>query len=310
MRPTLDSAAIEVVRQRMLGRVARRRVSPEDYAWVIADSLAFDGHPYANHPGGDERSLKGLTAAAIRQYHKENLITSRLVLVVAGDLDRAKVEGALAATLGTLPRGEYKWQLPPAVVRERRSLVVAQRAVRTNYLVGTLFGPARGSPEYAAFDQAMSLFGSFVSYNVREAAQLSYAAGVTTVGNGVPHARLFVSTTDPDSVIRIVNTVREYLTGNVTIPRARIREQADNYTRAYLSASETASGQSYALANAFLYEGDARMAARSAEVTRRLTFFDMRRSLINHTKCFQWAFVGDTASAPRELMLGKDPTCK
>ena len=310
MHPTLDSAAIEIVRQRMLGRVNRRKVSPEDYAWYLADSLTFAGHPYSNHPGGSEASLRGLTQDAIRQYHKENMVTTRMVLVVAGDIDRAKLEGAISATLGTLPKGEYVWALPPKVTPTERKLVVAQRSSRTNYIVGTLFGPARGSPEFPAFEQGMAIYGSWFSYFVRTAASLSYAAGVSTSDNGVPRAQLFVSTTNPDSVLRIQKNVGEYLAGELAIPRARIKEQVESYQRAYLAQIETASGQASGLARALIYEGDPRLFARQGDVMKKLTGFDMKRAISNYGSCFQFVYVGDPGAVKKELMLPENAKCR
>ncbi len=311
MRPTLDSASVEVVRQRMLGRVARRRVSPEDFAWSLADSLSYDGHPYANPPGGTERSLKALTREGVRQYHTEQFVTSRMVLVVAGDLSRERIERALGESLGTLPRGEYKWVLPEPVTPTTRSLAVAGRSVRTNYIVATAFGPGRGTEEFHAFRSGMGLFGSVFSNLVREEAQLSYAAGVSVVENGLPLARLHVSTTNPDSVMRIVKNIFDFFAGDARInyPRAWIREQTENVHRGYLAAIETADGQGHALFDAFLYQGDPRMAARAGDVMKRLTIFDMRRAIRRYAKCLQFAYVGDTTSVPREVMLGKDPKC-
>jgi zinc protease len=310
MHPSLDSAAIEIVRLRMLGRVNRRKGSPEDYAWFLADSLAFAGHPYANHPGGNEASLRGLTQSAIRQYHKENMITTRMVLVVAGDIDRAKLEGAISATLGTLPRGEYVWSLPPKVTPTERKLVLAQRSSRTNYIVATLFGPARGSPEFHAFVQGMGVYSDWFSHYVRTEASLSYAAGISTFDYGVPHARLFVSTTNPDSVLRIQKNVGEYLAGELAIPRARIKEAYDSYQRSYLAQIETASGQASGLARAFLYEGDARLFARQGEVMKKLTGYDIKRAIANYGSCFQFAYVGDPGVVRKELMVPENAKCR
>src|SRR5690242_4015423 len=67
MHPSLDSAGLMVVRQRMLGAVSRRSTSPEAQAWFIADSMALRGHPYANNPDGNAHSLAALTPAMLRQ---------------------------------------------------------------------------------------------------------------------------------------------------------------------------------------------------------------------------------------------------
>jgi len=302
MHPTLDSASIEIVRQRMLGRVARRRASPEDYAWFLSDSLAFDGHPYAIDPDGSEQSLRALTADELKRYASEQFVTSRMVLVVVGDLSPEKVRQAVTQTLGTLPRGSYQWSLPEAPSRPRTNIVAAHRPTPTNHIVGTVIGPPRASKDYPAFERATYFVDDWISYVVREQQGLSYAAGVAVDDRGVPSAAIYVSTARPDSAIKLVNVVLSDVMSNVTIPRSRLREAAKGYTLAYIRSTETASGHASMLARAMLYDGDPTAASRRADVMGKLTFADLRASVRQYFKNIQYSFVGDTTRLPREQM--------
>ena len=302
MHPTLDSAAIEVVRQRLLGRVARRHASPEDYAWFLSDSVAFQGHPYAVDPEGSERSLRALTADALRRYASEQFVTSRMVLVVVGDVSRERIEGAVGRTLGILPRGSYQWSLPEGRRAAKSSVVAASRSATTNYIVGTVLGPPRSSKEYPAFERSMYLLDGWISYVVREREGLSYAAGVAVNDRGVPSASIYVSTTRPDTAIKLVNVVLTQVAANITIPRWRLRQNANAYTLAYIRGTESAAGHASLLARALLYEGDPSAASRRAEVMSRLAFSDLRRSIGDYAKNIQYAFVGDTTQVPRSEM--------
>ena len=302
MHPTLDSAAIEVVRQRLLGRVARRHASPEDYAWFLSDSLAFDGHPYAVDPDGSERSLRALTADQLRRYASEQFVTSRMVLVVVGDMSHDRVQHAVERTLGTLPRGSYQWSLPEAPSRPKTNIVAAYRSTPTNHIVGTVIGPPRSSKDYPAFERGMYFLDDWISYLVREQEGLSYAAGVDVNDRGVPSAAVYVSTARPDSAIKLVNLVLTQVVSNVTIPRSRLREAAKAYNLGYIRSTETAAGHASMLARALLYEGDPTAAAHRADVMGNLTFADLRGSIREYFKNIQYAFVGDTLWLPREQM--------
>jgi zinc protease len=303
MQPTLDSATIELVRQRMLGEVARRHASPEDYAQFLADSLAFHGHVYAIPANGSERSLRALNADALRRYAGEQFVTSRMVLVVVGDVRRERVERAAARTFGMLPRGSYQWSLPAEPPVPEPDIVAAHRPTTTNYIVGTVLGPPRSSKEYPAFERAMYFLDAWISAVVRVEQGLSYAAGVEVNDRAVPSASIFLSTTRPDTTLKLVNAILTRVASNITIPRAVLRSAAQSFTTTYIRRTESASTHAALLARALLYEGDPSAASRRADVMGRLAFPDLRRSIREYVKNIQYAFVGDTTHVPRREMI-------
>ena len=303
LQPTLDSATVEVVRTRMLSAAARRHTSPEEHAWFLADSLAFRGHPYAVEPDGSERSLRALTSELLRRYAKEHFVTTRMLLVVVGDLPRDQVERAIQRSFGTLPRGSYAWQLPEPWKPAKTEVATVERKTATNYIVGYMAGPSRSSPDYPAFDRAMRVLGSWISYGVREKAGLSYNAGVAVVERGAPSAAIYMSTTNPDSAMKIVNAIFKVYESEVMIPRATLRAGAKSFNTAYVYETETASGQASMLGRAALYDGDPTAASRLADVMGRIAFHDLRHAIRAYGKNIQYAFVGDTSRVPRAAMM-------
>ena len=303
MQPTLDSASMEVVRTRMLSAAARRHSSPEEHAWFLADSLAFRGHPYAVDPDGSDRSLRSLTSEILRRYASDQFVTTRMLLVVVGDLPRDRVERAIQRSFGTLPRGSYVWALPEPLKAAKAEVAVVDRASTTNYVVGAMAGPPRNSPDYPAFDRAMRLLGSWISYLVRDMAGLSYAANVVVAERGAPSALIYLSTTNPDSAIKIVNNVLKAYESQVKIPRPTLRESAKSFNSAYTYSTESASGQASLLGRAALYDGDPTAASRLADVMGKVASPDLRRAIRVYGKNIQYAFVGDTSRMPRAEML-------
>ena len=86
MAPTLDSSEVELVRARMIAGAREEDTRPEPMVSHLADSLEFVGHPYAFAPQGNETTLQSITLAALRSYHAKQLVTSRMLLVVVGNL--------------------------------------------------------------------------------------------------------------------------------------------------------------------------------------------------------------------------------
>src|SRR5436190_10817905 len=48
------------------------------------------------------------TPGDLQAYARDQLVTSRMLLVIAGSAERAQVESLVATTLGQLPRGDRK----------------------------------------------------------------------------------------------------------------------------------------------------------------------------------------------------------
>src|SRR5437762_9760256 len=92
---------------------------------------------------------------------RERLVTSRLLLVVVGNVSRARVEALVAGSLGKLPRGDYRWTLPPAPVPPAGTRwLIDNRPLATTYMVGYFAGPPPTSQRYWAFRVATALLSS------------------------------------------------------------------------------------------------------------------------------------------------------
>lgn len=295
--PTLDSTAMAIIRARLMTNVARRNASPEDLAYFLADSLAYRDHPYAVNPRGNAVSLATLTGDDLRAYARDQLVTSRMLLVVVGDIEPEHLRKAVTATLGALSRGAYVWTVPPAVKLAKPELVAVGRPTQTNYVLGYMNGPSRGSSDYVAFERATYLLSSLVSEVVREQSTLSYSARVDLIDRGASGAAFYVSTTRPDSALalfdRVLTLLSEY-DRDVTIPRHVLRKSAESYNTAYVFATESASSHADLMARAHLYQGDYQLASRQAELAARLAFPDLRKALRTYARNIQYVYVGDT----------------
>ena len=115
MRPTLAKSEVSLVKAQYLSGIRQRRDDPDALAGYLADSITFVGHPYAVSVGGNERSLQAVDSATLRDYHRTQLVTSRMLLVVVGNIDRAHIERLVSQSIGQLPAGSYKWTAPPRV---------------------------------------------------------------------------------------------------------------------------------------------------------------------------------------------------
>src|SRR5260370_3396313 len=129
----------------------------------------FRDPPYALDPEGTEASLTALTAEDLRAYARDQLVTSRMLLAVVGTVTRAHVESLVTATLGRLPRGAYRWTLPPAPPAHSPAWLIENRHLPTAYILGLFPGPPpTPGQRYWAFRLATPGLSCQIRYHIRE----------------------------------------------------------------------------------------------------------------------------------------------
>ena len=302
MEPTLDSADVELVRAQFLSAVQQRRDSPDALVEYLADSAAFAGHPYALVASGTERSIARISAADLRHYHDSQLSTSRMLLVVVGNVERAQVERLVSTTIGKLPRGNFAWTSPPEPPKRSPGAVIEQRALPTNYLRGYYVGPAATSPDYQALRIASAVLSGRLFAEIRVRRNLSYAPEAPFVERAIASGGFYVTTVAPDSTLAIMKTEVNNLKTGLVDPDALDRLESQFITEYFLS-NETNAEQANFLARAQLYRGDWRVADKFVDELRNVTPIDVRRVARNYMHDVRFAYVGDSARLPREAML-------
>jgi zinc protease len=303
--PTLDSAAVATVRERIRVMVSRRREEPDAWIADVADSVILAGHPYGVAPAGTAESMATLTAADVRHYVADQFVTSRMLLVIVGTVTREQVQRAVATTIGTLPRGSYVWTPPPPLPEHRQStLTVINQPLNTNYLLGLYAGPAITSPDYAAFHVATELLSGNLNNAVREKRSLSYAVYAPFYGNrAIALGGVYASSVAPSLVVPLV---REQIQRCQTTNLAswQLRDYVDNFITEYYLSHETNAEQAAALARAAIYRGDYRLADAEFEAFRNVSVGEVQQAASRYMRHIQFVYLGDPSGFDPKLVKG------
>ncbi len=301
--PRLEPADVAVVRDQLVAGVRQRRDSPESWAEHLADSVTYAGHPYGVDPIGTEQSLRALDADALRAYHRAEFVTSRMLLVIVGDVTRPVIDSLVTATFATLPTGQYRWTLPDTLPRRPTDLVRDDRNLATNYLAGYAPGPRAGHPDYAALRVATAILSGELFGEVRSRQALTYAVAAPFKEQAVGTVGLTVSTTEPEAALVAMRNVTLELQRIVIDPRA-LGPLILLFITEYFLNNETNAAQADFLARAQLYEGDWRRHADFARALRAVTPADIQRVLRTYYRDLQFAYVGDPAKLDPAVVRG------
>jgi zinc protease len=301
MMPTLSPGDVAIVREQLITAARQRRTQPDDAATELADSLIYHGHPYALTATGTPASLAAITPAQLRDYHRQHFVTSRMLLVVVGNVDRAHVERLVRSTIATLPRGSYQWTPPPPTIAAGRALAIDNRSLPTNYVLGYVAGPPATSRDYDALRVAAAVLSGRLFSEVRTRRNLSYSVEAPFRERAHAVGGLYVSTVDPNAVLRIMRRELTTLQTETVDPDGLKRLQQQFITEYYMK-NETNADQADVLARAEVYEGDFRAPDRFMAELRSVTPEDVRRVARQYLKEFRFAYVGDASKLDRSLL--------
>jgi zinc protease len=301
MAPTLSPGEVEIAREQLIAGARQRATHPDDAAEELADSLLYQDHPYALAATGTPASLASITIPQLRAYHAQQFVTSRMLLVVVGNVERADVERLVRGTIATLPRGSYKWTAPPPTVSTGRALAIENRSIPTNYVLGYVPGPAATNRDYVALRVATAVLSGRLYTEVRSRRNLSYDVESQFLERAQGVGGLYVTTVDPNAVLRIMRRELSTLQTETVDPEGLKRLEQQFITEYYLK-NETNADQANVLARAEVFAGDYRAADRFMDDLQRVTPADVRRVARQYLRGFRFAYVGDASKLDRSLL--------
>lgn len=303
MRPMLNKNDVGLVKAQYLSGIRQRRDDPDALADYLADSITFVGHPYAVSVLGNEKSIQGLDSATLREYQRTQFVTSRMLLVVVGNIDRPHIERLVTETIGQLPRGSYKWTPPPRIPEASTALVVERRQLPTNYILGYYSGPLASGADYQALRVATSVLTGRMFAEIRTRQNLTYDVHAPFVDHAATAGGLYVSTVAPDTTLKLMRAAIVDLQQGMLDP-VGLRQLEDQFITEYFLDNETNAAQADFLARSQLYQGDYREADRFVAQLKSVTPEAVQRVARRYMKGFRFAYVGDPSKLdPRTISL-------
>ena len=292
MYPTLEPGEFELVKEQILTAVRQRTDNPDALVSALADSFAFAGHPYARQPVGTVQSIGALTVDDVRRYHAQQIVKSRLLLVIVGNVPRPRVERLVRRTIAQLPAGSYAWTLPDTVSIPGSGFVFEQRSLPTNYILGIYAGPSAASKDYQALRVASAVLSGQLFAEIRSRRNLTYAVDAPFFERAIGAGGLYVTTVSPDTTLALMRQQVAALQQG-TIDGDALERLIQQFITEYFLNNETNAEQATFLARAQLYRGDYRAGERFVDELRQVTPDDVRRVSRRYMRNIRFAYVGD-----------------
>jgi zinc protease len=304
LNPSFTREDVALVQQRMVVSLSDDTDNPDVYLQKLQERVAYAGHPYLNDTSGTPETIAKLTPEDLRQYHVKLMETSRLLLVIVGDLNPTDVRTLVTASFGKLPRGTYKPAAMPQLTFDRSSVEVTRRDLPTNYIQGLFTAPPLTSPDIYAMRIASSILRDRVFEEVRVKRNLSYAPDAFLRTQAANVGGLYVTAVDANQSIQVMLNEIARLQ-NEPVSQDDIHAVIAQYLTTYYLGQETNAAQAGELAQYELIGGGWRDSVNFLERLSAVTPADIRRVSQKYMRNIRFVVLGNPAQIDKTVFTGQ-----
>jgi predicted Zn-dependent peptidase len=302
LNPAFAPEDIERARAQISTGLREQETNSDNFLQVLQDRVIYANHPYANDVNGTLETISRFTAKDLADYHKRMMETSRLLLVVVGDIDPKDVETRVAATIGKLPRGSYKESPYPALDFSKPTLDVTARTLPTNYVQGVFNAPSLNSPDYYAMRVAVTILQSRVYQEVRTKRQLSYAPNAELGSFSSNIGNIYVTAVDANQAVKVMLDEVKNLKNN-QIGDETIDGISGHFLTLHYIGQETNAAQAGELAKYELIGGGWRNAFGFLDKIRQVTPAEVQGAARKYMNNIRFVVIGDPKTINRDIFL-------
>lgn len=304
LHPSFAKEDVALVQERMVASLRDDTDDPDTYLQRLQERVAYTNHPYLNRMEGTAESVSRLTAEDLRRYHQKILETSRLLLVIVGDLDTAKVRMQIASSFGKLPQGTYRSDPVPQLAFDKSTVEVTSRNLPTNYVQGLFAAPPPNSPEIYPMRIASSILHDRVFQEVRVRRNLSYAPDAFLRNQGANIGGIYVTAVDANKAVHLMLEQIARLQKE-PLDVEDIQAVVAQYLTTYYMSQETNVSQAAELAAYELLGGGWRNSAAFIERLNAVTPADVQRVAQKYMRNIRFVVLGNPRNIDTRIFTGE-----
>ena len=179
--PNLSEDAFKKVKTTTIGGLSGKA---NDFDYVASNelkALLFEGTPLANPSSGTIESVESITLGDVEKFIAKNIVSSRLIIAVGGDVSIKDIKEKLQKIIALLPQGVHEEVAHYAVRKEPKESILTRDTKQAYIYFGAPFAMDVADKEYykarvAAHILGAGGFGSRLMEEIRVKRGLAYSA--------------------------------------------------------------------------------------------------------------------------------------
>ena len=179
--PNLTQQSIDKVKTMTLGSLSRRE---NDFDYVASNelkSLLFKDTVLGTPADGTLQSVKSIGLNDVKKFVKTNLVSSKLIVLIGGDVELESAKTKIEKVIDDLPKGKPSAVKHYEVYKEPQESILKKETQQAYLYFGSPYDMSDNSPEYykarvATFILGTGGFGSRLMEEIRVKRGLAYSA--------------------------------------------------------------------------------------------------------------------------------------
>ena len=179
--PNFSEDAISKVKTTTLGQLASKE---NDFDYIASNelkALLFDGSVLANPTSGTVESVNSINLDDVKEFIKEHLVSSRLIVVVGGDIDIKTLKVQLSKVIESMPLGNASQIKNYSVTKTPKENILIKETEQAYVYFGSPYNISVESKDYykarvATYILGTGGFGSRLMEEIRVKKGLAYSA--------------------------------------------------------------------------------------------------------------------------------------
>ena len=300
LHPSFTPEDFDLVKQRRLSSLSDDQDNPDSMLTGLASAVAYANQPYQNDPRGTVASIQRITIDDVKKYHQQMMQTSRLLLVVVGDLEAAELQRKVTAAFSKMPVGTFQSTAIAPLTFPGPTVAITARELPTNYVQGIYSAPSLTSADIFPMRVATSILRNRIFEEVRAKRSLSYAPDAFLNEQAANTGGIYVTAVDANQAIQVMLTeIGKLQSEDVSDDELKATSQSF-LTNHYLD-QETNAAQAGELARYELLGGGWKNSAMLLDKLRGVTSNDVRRVARTYMKNLQFVVIGDPQKINKQI---------
>jgi zinc protease len=291
LHPGMNPNEFEVIKQQMLAGSKQQDANPDSYLRKLATQQIFEGTPYARVPNGIPETLEKLTIDDVKNYYSKLPGKKNCFLVVVGNVDEKDLIEKVRSSLTKLPEGKLS---PKPIIAgvSKADVNIKDRAIATNYILGSLNGPKYFTADGPLFEFAMSILYDRYFVELRTKRSLSYAPAAFYNKSLIysPTTQLYISTIDPKQSLQVMTDIINDVKKNGFTPK-EVSDKKKGYLTNYYMTNEASSFQANTLGFCEA-SGNWRIFDEINNQVGKVQTEDLNRVFSKYMNAIAWTYLG------------------
>lgn len=295
INPSFKQDDFELERDQLLSNVKQTNDNPDAYLQKLFRNAFYSDHSYSIEVNGTESTLQSFTGEQLKEFFSGRKTTTQMFLVVVGNTSRKELEPMVADAFGSLPKGNFIMQMPPAASFDEPSIKIVHRELPTNYIQGSYPAPMRATEEGYTMNIANSILRDRVWEEVRTKRSLSYAP-TSRYGNMLSnYGAIYVTAVDPDTTVKVMIAELQRLKDEL-IPERELKNKKRQFITFYYLGNETNQNQAAVLASLELSGAGYEEIDRFIDKLMKVTPEDIQSVADKYINNLQFVLIGNPQS--------------